>query len=79
VLAQGTDYTVAGTVVTIKKVYLAKQATGSTVLNFSFRGIGVDWITASAPDESDADIYLDGTLVRRVLLHGATAHREGVR
>lgn len=90
VLVKGTDYTVAGKVVTIKKEYLARQPVGSTALDFSFRGdyrddvhsatangaaitfafrgIGVDWITALAPDQGDADVYIDGKLVRRVNL-----------
>jgi hypothetical protein len=90
-LVKGTDYTVAGTVVTIKKEYLAAQSTGTTKLdfsfhgdyrddvhaatadgaaiNFTFRGTGVDWVTALAPDQGEADIYIDGKLVTRVNLH----------
>ncbi|HET6294770.1 MAG TPA: X2-like carbohydrate binding domain-containing protein [Kribbella sp.] len=91
-LVKGTDYTVAGKVVTIKKAYLATQPVGSTKLDFSFRGdyrddvhattangaavnftfkgTGVDWTTALAPDQGEADVYLDGKLVTRVNLHG---------
>jgi alpha-galactosidase len=90
-LVKGTDYTVAGRVVTIKKEYLAAQSTGTTKLdlsfhgdyrddvhaatadgaaiNFTFRGTGVDWVTALAPDQGEADIYIDGKLVTRVNLH----------
>jgi alpha-galactosidase len=90
-LVKGTDYTVAGRVVTIKKEYLAAQPTGTTKLDFSFhgdyrddvhaatadgaainfifQGTGVDWVTALAPDQGEADVYIDGTLVSRVNLH----------
>lgn len=90
VLAKGTDYTIAGKVVTIKKAYLATQPVGSTKLDFSFRGdyrndvhaatvngaafsfafkgTGVDWVTALAPDQGEADVFIDGKLVRRVNL-----------
>jgi hypothetical protein len=90
-LVKGTDYTVDGQVVTIKKEYLATQPVGNTVLdirfrgdyrddvhsatangaavNFTFVGTGVEWSTAVAPDQGEADIYLDGTLIRRVNLN----------
>jgi len=89
-LAQGTDYTVAGKVVTIKKEYLATQPVGAVkldfrfrgdyrddvhaatadgaALEFAFRGTGVEWVTALGPDQGEADIFLDGKLVRRVNL-----------
>ncbi|OME29417.1 X2-like carbohydrate binding domain-containing protein, partial [Paenibacillus odorifer] len=35
-LVAGTDYTVSGSTVTIKKAYLATQAVGTTTLTFSF-------------------------------------------
>ncbi|OMD75876.1 hypothetical protein BSK49_30345, partial [Paenibacillus odorifer] len=35
-LVAGTDYTVSGSIVTIKKAYLATQAVGTTTLTFSF-------------------------------------------
>ncbi|MEJ1109504.1 MULTISPECIES: X2-like carbohydrate binding domain-containing protein [unclassified Kribbella] len=90
-LVKGTDYTVDGNVVTIRKEYLAGQAVGNTALdfrfrgdyrddvhyatandaaiNFSFQGNGVEWITALGPDQGEADVYVDGKLVRRVNLH----------
>lgn len=90
-LVKGTDYTVDGQVVTIKKAYLAVQPTGTTKLEFrcrgdyrddvhsatadgaavefTFRGTGVDWVTALGPDQGEADIYIDSKLVRRVNLH----------
>ncbi|MBM6994131.1 S-layer homology domain-containing protein [Paenibacillus sp. DXFW5] len=37
-LSEGTDYTVAGNVVTIKKSYLASQPTGTTYLTLTFSG-----------------------------------------
>ncbi len=89
-LVKGTDYTVAGKVVTIKKQYFTTQPVGTTALDFSFRGdyrddvhattangaaitftfrgTGVDWITALAPDQGEADVFIDGKLVRRVNL-----------
>jgi alpha-galactosidase len=91
-LVKGTDYTVTGRTVTIKKEYLAKQAVGALALDFRFRGdylndvhattangasasftftgTSVDWSTALAPDQGEADVYLDGKVVRRVTLHG---------
>ncbi|GAB2574258.1 X2-like carbohydrate binding domain-containing protein [Kribbella endophytica] len=92
-LVKGTDYTVAGRNVTLKKEYLAKLTTGdnaldftfrgdyrddihSTMVNgasvsFSFRGTSVEWITAKAPDQGDADVFVDGKLVKRVNLQNA--------
>jgi hypothetical protein len=29
----------------------------------------VDWVTALAPDQGEADVYIDGKLVTRVNLH----------
>jgi len=90
-LVKGTDYTVDGNIVTIKKAYLAAQPTGTTKLDFSFHGdyrddvhsatadgssleftftgTGVDWVTALAPDQGEADVSIDNKLVRRVNLH----------
>jgi hypothetical protein len=92
VLVKGTDYTVDGRNVTLKKEFLAAQPAGDNALDFTFRGdyrddvhatttngasvsfgfrgTSVDWITAKAPDQGEADVYLDGKLVRRVDLHG---------
>ncbi|TWD84693.1 carbohydrate binding protein with CBMX2 domain [Kribbella amoyensis] len=89
-LVKGTDYTVDGQVVTLKKAYLATQPVGTTALAFEFRGdhrddvhsatangaaidfafqgTGVQWITALGPDQGEADVYVDGKLVRRVNL-----------
>ncbi|MFC9690914.1 X2-like carbohydrate binding domain-containing protein [Kribbella sp. NPDC056951] len=91
-LVKGTDYTVTGRTVTIKKEYLAKQPVGTVALDFRFRGdyrddvhattangasasftftgSSVEWSTALAPDQGEADVYLDGKVVRRVNLHG---------
>jgi hypothetical protein len=90
-LVKGTDYTIAGKVVTISKAYLATQPVGSTKLdfsfhgdyrddvhaaaangaaiNFTFKGTSVNWVTALAPDQGDADVFIDGSLVTRVNLH----------
>jgi hypothetical protein len=45
----------------------ATKADGAAV-NFTFTGTGVEWSTALAPDQGDADVYVDGQLVRRVNL-----------
>jgi hypothetical protein len=87
-LVRGTDYTIDGRIVTIKKEYLAAQPVGDTALDFqfrgdyrddvhsttdngaavgiTFRGTGIEWMTALGPDQGDADVYLDGKLVDRV-------------
>ncbi|MDF2987927.1 MAG: xeg74 [Eubacterium sp.] len=44
-LVSGTDYTVSGTTLTVKKAYLAAQAVGTTNLTFDFSG-GVDPVLA---------------------------------
>ena len=87
-LREGTDYTIDGRVVTIRKEFLAAQPVGETVLDFrfrgdyrddihyatengaamefTFRGTGIEWITALGPDQGEADVYIDGKLVKRV-------------
>ncbi|MFD0575887.1 X2-like carbohydrate binding domain-containing protein [Dactylosporangium darangshiense] len=35
-------------------------------VSYTFRGTGVDWITATAPDQGLVDIYIDGRLAGRV-------------
>jgi alpha-galactosidase len=42
--------------------------TNGAAIDFAFRGTGVEWLTALGPDQGDADVYLDGKLVRRVSL-----------
>ena len=42
VLAKDTDYTVNGSIVTVKKAYFAKQANGDVTLTFSFYPMGVE-------------------------------------
>jgi len=46
----------------------ATKADGAAV-GFTFAGTGVEWSTALAPDQGEADVYVDGKLVRRVNLH----------
>ncbi|MFF0267551.1 X2-like carbohydrate binding domain-containing protein [Kribbella sp. NPDC004536] len=46
----------------------ATKADGASV-SFTFTGTGVAWGTALAPDQGDADVYVDGKLVQRVNLH----------
>jgi len=38
-------------------------------VSYTFTGTGVDWITATAPDQGLVDIYIDGKLVKRVDTH----------
>lgn len=38
-------------------------------INFTFTGTGVEWITALAPDQGEAEFYVDGKLVQRVNVH----------
>ncbi len=45
-------------------------ATSGAAVSFTFTGTAVNWSTALAPDQGEADVYLDGKLVRRVNLHG---------
>ncbi|WP_427892744.1 X2-like carbohydrate binding domain-containing protein [Kribbella sp. GL6] len=46
----------------------ATKDNGAAV-TFTFTGTGVDWSTALAPDQGNADVYVDGNLVQRVNLH----------
>ncbi|WP_426513560.1 X2-like carbohydrate binding domain-containing protein [Dactylosporangium sp. McL0621] len=39
-------------------------------VSYTFRGTGLDWITATAPDQGLVDIYIDGKLAKRVDTHG---------
>lgn len=63
VLAKGTDYTVAGKVVTIKAAYLATQPVGSTVLAFSFRGDYRDDVHAATVNGAAFEFAFAGTSV----------------
>ncbi|GIH24402.1 hypothetical protein Aph01nite_27120 [Acrocarpospora phusangensis] len=40
-------------------------------VSYAFTGTGVDWITATAPDQGLVDVYIDGKLIRRVDTHSA--------
>ena len=35
-------------------------------MEFTFRGTGIEWITALGPDQGKAAVYVDGKLVKRV-------------
>ena len=39
-------------------------------VELTFTGTGVEWVTALAPDQGEADVYIDGRLVERVDLSG---------
>ncbi|MEV4349500.1 X2-like carbohydrate binding domain-containing protein [Actinoplanes sp. NPDC049596] len=41
-------------------------------VTYTFTGTGVDWITATAPDQGLVDIYIDGALAKRVNTNSAT-------
>ena len=41
-------------------------------VSYTFTGTGVEWTTATAPDQGLVDIYLDGKLTKRVDTHSAT-------
>jgi alpha-galactosidase len=46
-------------------------------VSYAFTGTGVDWITATGPDQGLVDVYIDGALARRVDTHGtARATRQ---
>lgn len=53
-LVAGTDYTVSGSVVTIKKAYLAAQAIGSTTLTFNFSAGAAKSLTVTLVDTTSA-------------------------
>ncbi len=67
-LVKGTDYTVEGRVVTIKKEYLATQPTGTTKLDFRFRGDYRDDVHAATADGAAIRVRFQGH--RRRLGHG---------
>jgi hypothetical protein len=60
-LVKGTDYTVAGRVVTIKKAYLAAQPVGATKLDFRFRGDYRDDVHAATADGAAFEFAFKGT------------------
>ncbi|TCO14324.1 alpha galactosidase A [Kribbella steppae] len=60
-LVKGTDYTVEGRVVTIKKAYLAAQPTGTTKLDFSFRGDYRNDVHAATADGAAIEFAFKGT------------------
>jgi alpha-galactosidase len=62
-LVKGTDYTVEGRVVTIKKEYLAAQPTGTTKLDFSFHGDYRDDVHAATADGAAIEFAFRGTSV----------------
>nr|QAT96393.1 cellulase [Paenibacillus sp.] len=53
-LVAGTDYTVSGSTVTIKKAYLAAQAVGTTTLTFNFSAGTAKTIAISVVDTTSA-------------------------
>ncbi|WP_343965111.1 X2-like carbohydrate binding domain-containing protein [Kribbella koreensis] len=49
----------------------ATTANGAA-LEFAFKGTTVTWLTATAPDQGEADVYVDNVLIQRVNLQTAT-------
>ncbi|GAA1553657.1 hypothetical protein GCM10009789_03920 [Kribbella sancticallisti] len=60
-LVKGNDYTVDGRVVTIKKEYLAAQPTGTTKLDFRFRGDYRDDVHAATANGAAIEFAFRGT------------------
>ncbi|MBO0812151.1 MAG: glycoside hydrolase family 27 protein [Microlunatus sp.] len=46
--------------------------TNGDSVSFTFRGVGVHWITAEGPDQGTAEVYIDGKLARTVDTHNAS-------
>lgn len=53
----------------------ATKETGASV-SYAFSGTGVDWVTATAPDQGIVDVYLDGRFVQRVDTHSTTRRTQ---
>lgn len=69
-LVKGTDYTVDGSIVTIRKEYLATQSTGTTKLDFRFRGDYRDDVHAATVDGAAIEFAFRGTGVEWVTALG---------
>ena len=80
-LTQGTDYTVSGSIVTIKKEYLDQQAVGTTILTFDFSAGANQTLTItvsdSYPQQSLTDlgsgISVSGSIYENASFFGYTA------
>ncbi|ANY67323.1 hypothetical protein BBD42_13190 [Paenibacillus sp. BIHB 4019] len=60
-LAAGTDYTVAGNTVTIKKSYLAQQSVGTTNLTFNFSAGAAQTLAVTVSDTTPQNSQLSQT------------------
>ncbi|RKP51730.1 xyloglucanase [Cohnella endophytica] len=60
-LVSGTDYTVSGSVVTVKKAYLAAQAVGTTTLAFNFTAGSAANLAVTVVDTSVANSAISPT------------------
>jgi alpha-galactosidase len=47
-------------------------------VSLTFTGVGVDWVTATAPDQGLVDIYIDGKVVKRVDTHSVARATQQV-
>lgn len=74
-LAQGTDYTVSGSTVTLSTKYLATLPVGATTLNVGFRGEYLDDVHATKDTGASISYAFTGTGVDWV---GPTAADQGV-
>ncbi|WP_223192667.1 X2-like carbohydrate binding domain-containing protein [Paenibacillus sedimenti] len=61
VLVQGTDYTVSGNTVTIKKEYLSTQPVGTIVLTFSFSAGSTQTLTITVSDTTPQNSTISPT------------------
>ncbi|SEC02006.1 X2-like carbohydrate binding domain-containing protein [Paenibacillus sp. GP183] len=62
-LVSGTDYTVSGTLVTVKKEYLAKQPVGTTILTFVFSSGAVQTLEIAIVDTTPPNSGINPTSV----------------
>ena len=74
-LAQGTDYTVSGSTVTLSTKYLATLPVGATTLNVGFRGDYLDDVHATKDTGASISYAFTGTGVDWV---GPTAADQGI-
>nr|WP_127532863.1 X2-like carbohydrate binding domain-containing protein [Paenibacillus kobensis] len=71
-LVSGTDYTVSGTSVTIKKSYLAAQAVGTTTLTFNFSAGAAASLAVSVSDTTTTNPPVNGSF-KIQMFSGTTA------
>ena len=55
-------------------IHSTKDAGAS--VSYAFTGTGVDWVSATGPDQGVVDVYIDGKLVKRVDTHSDTRRTQ---